>query len=383
MIKVGIIGAGAIGPAHVEAIRCLGYVEVVALCCSSIKSAQRKAEQLNIPYAYNDVDEILKHPGLTVIHNCTPNNLHAEINRKVLMAGKHVFSEKPFCLTIKEARELVTLARDKGLMNGVSFVYRHYPMVQQAASITKQGKAGRVFLTHGGYLQDWLLYKTDYNWRVDEIQGGESRAVGDIGSHWCDTVQYVTGRKIVAVMANLDTVWPIREIKKDEVLNTFDAKKLFQEKQIKNEDIASVLIKFDDNSSGVFVVSQVSAGRKNRLYFEINCSRHSLVWDEEKSEDLILGFRDKPNELLSAYQTEVCPDSQESSPQYIRAYTHGGRQEAFRCMMESFYSSLKYDHAHTYKHDYATFYDGAYGMFIIDAILRSHREKRWVDVESL
>lgn len=211
MIQVGIIGTGFIGPAHIEALRRPGNVSVVALCDSSLEKAQEKARALNVPHAYGSVEALLAHPGLQVVHNCTPNYLHADINRQALRAGLSVFSEKPLCMTPDEARELAALAEQAGVVHGVSFVYRQFAMVQQAASMVRAGSVGRQFSVQGSYLQDWMLLETDYNWRVDPALGGSSRAVADIGSHWCDTVQFVTGKRIVEVMADLATVWPTRK----------------------------------------------------------------------------------------------------------------------------------------------------------------------------
>ncbi len=186
MIQVAIIGAGFIGPAHLEALRRLGDVEVVALCDSCLEAAQRKAQALNIAHAYDSVEALLAHPGLQVVHNCTPNHLHAQINRQILAAGLHIFSEKPLCMTAEEARELVALAARAGVVHGVSFVYRQFAMVQQAAAMIRHGEVGRIFAAHGSYLQDWMLLETDYNWRVDSAQGG----VADGGRHRLPLVRY-------------------------------------------------------------------------------------------------------------------------------------------------------------------------------------------------
>ena len=179
MINVGIVGSGFIGPAHIEALRRLGFVQVVALCDGSLVKAQEKARLLNVPHAYGSVEELLAHPDLHVVHNCTPNHLHAEINRQILRAGKHVFSEKPLCMTPDEARELVALAEQTGVVHGVSFVYRQFAMVRQAASMMRASSLGRIFASHGSYLQDWMLLETDYNWRVDAALG--VRVVPDVG----------------------------------------------------------------------------------------------------------------------------------------------------------------------------------------------------------
>ncbi|ANE74376.1 Gfo/Idh/MocA family protein [Dickeya solani] len=381
MINVGIIGSGFIGPAHIDAIRRLGFVNVVALCDSTLALAQEKARQLAIPHAYGDVDALLNHPGLDVVHNCTPNYLHAAINRKVMLAGKHIFSEKPLCMTSEEARELVALAQEKGIVHGVSFVYRHFAMVQQAASMIRRETLGRLFAVHGGYLQDWMLYETDYNWRVDAAKGGLSRTVADIGSHWCDTIQFVTGRKIVEVMADLATVYPTRKASRHAAA-TFggpDAATEYEDKPVTTEDFAAILLRFDDDSRGSLTVSQVSAGRKNRLHFEINGGRASLAWDQELPQNLWIGQRDRPNQLLCDDPTLMNADV--SSQAHFPGGHIEGWPDAFKNMMLRFYSYIREGkQPQVDPCDFATFHDGATIMFIIDAIVRSHREQRWIAI---
>lgn len=381
MINVGIIGSGFIGPAHIEALRRLGFVNVVALADSSQADAELKSQQLNIPHAYGSVDELLAHPGLQVVHNCTPNALHAAINEKIIRAGKHVFSEKPLCMTSEEARHLLALAEQYGVVHGVSFVYRQFAMVQQAASMVRNQQIGRLFAVHGGYFQDWMLQETDYNWRVEPEVGGESRAVADIGSHWCDTLQFVTGRKIVEVMADFAIVHPVRKAAKNgaATFTADSAQQEYDDKPVVTEDYASVLLKFDDGSRGSFSVSQVSAGRKNRLLFEINGSEKSLGWDQEVPQNLWVGARNQPNQLLSDDPAQLNPDVRHS------AHFPGGHIEgwpdAFKNMLLNFYRYIAQgkqpgiDAA-----PFATFHDGAQIMYVIDAIIDSHRQQRWVNV---
>ncbi|WP_350312553.1 Gfo/Idh/MocA family oxidoreductase [Dickeya fangzhongdai] len=382
MINVGIIGSGFIGPAHIEAIRRLGFVNVVALCDSPLELAQEKARQLAIPHAYGDVDALLNHPGLEVVHNCTPNYLHAAINRQAMLAGKHIFSEKPLCMTSEEARELVALAQEKGIVHGVSFVYRHFAMVQQAASMIRQETLGRLFAVHGGYLQDWMLYETDYNWRVDAAKGGLSRTVADIGSHWCDTIQFVTGRKIVEVMADLSTVYPTRKASRHAAA-TFGgpdaAAAEYEDKPVTTEDFAAILLRFDDGSRGSLTVSQVSAGRKNRLHFEVNGGRASLAWDQELPQNLWIGQRDRPNQLLCDDPGLMNADV--SSQAHFPGGHIEGWPDAFKNMMLRFYTYLRDGkQPQVDPCDFATFHDGATIMFIIDAIVRSHQEQRWIAI---
>ncbi|HEY4436003.1 MAG TPA: Gfo/Idh/MocA family oxidoreductase [Lelliottia sp.] len=380
MINVGIVGSGFIGPAHIEALRRLGFVQVVALCDGSLDQAQEKARALNVPHAYGNIEELLAHPGLQVVHNCTPNHLHAQINRQILAAGKHLFSEKPLCMTPEEARELVALAERAGVIHGVSFVYRQFAMVRQAASMMRAGSVGRLFAAHGSYLQDWMLHETDYNWRVDAALGGASRAVADIGSHWCDTVQFVTGRRIVEVMADLSVVWPTR--KANVAGNqTFTQKSaaVYKDKPVTTEDFGSVLFRFDDGSKGSFSVSQVSAGRKNRLSFEINGSERSLAWDQEVPQQLWIGHRAQANQILTDDPGLMNKDAADS------AHFPGGHIEgwpdAFKNMMAQFYRAVQAN-AMPEKPLFATFHDGANVMYIIDAIVKSHQQQRWVRVEA-
>lgn len=381
MINVGIIGTGFIGPAHIEALRRLGFVNVVALCDTSFEAAQKKAGQLNVPHAYGDIDALLAHPGLDVVHNCTPNHLHAEINRKILRAGKHVFSEKPLCMTPEEAQELVAMAENAGVVHGVSFVYRQFAMVQQAASMVRQGQLGKLFSAHGSYLQDWMLLETDYNWRVDAAQGGASRAIADIGSHWCDTLQFVTGKRITEVMADLSIVWPTRKANV-QGNSTFAAKEAdthYEDRPVTTEDMGFVLLRFDDGSKGCFHVSQVSAGRKNRLSFEVNGSGASVAWDQETPQQLWVGHRAQPDQMLSDDPGLMNADVAHS------AHFPGGHIEgwpdAFRNMMLQFYTAVREGRPPAKNHSpFATFYEGARVMSVVDAILQSHRQRRWVKV---
>lgn len=378
MINVGIIGSGFIGPAHIEALRRLGFVQVVALCDGSLEQAQEKARALNIPHACGSVDELLAHPDLHVVHNCTPNHLHAEINRQILRAGKHVFSEKPLCMTPDEARELVVLAEQAGVVHGVSFVYRQFAMVRQAASMVGAGSLGRLFAAHGSYLQDWMLLETDYNWRVDAALGGASRAVADIGSHWCDTIQFLTGRRITEVMADLSIVWPTRKANvagNQTFSQAGDA--VYEDKPVTTEDFGSVLFRFDDGSKGSFTVSQVSAGRKNRLSLEVNGSEGAVAWDQEVPQQLWVGHRARANQTLTDDPGLMNRDAADS------AHFPGGHIEgwpdAFKNMMAQFYRAVQAGRMPD-KPVFATFHDGENVMYIIDAIVKSHQQQRWISV---
>ncbi|PLT34464.1 Gfo/Idh/MocA family protein [Bacillus sp. V5-8f] len=381
-IKVGVIGTGFIGPTHIEAIRRLGFVEVVGLAASSLEAAKEKAAELGIPKAYADYREMLQDDEIQVVHNCTPNNLHFEINKEAILAGKHVLSEKPLAVSSEESAELLALAKEHKVVHGVNFNYRQYPIVKQLTAMVKHDQLGKVNLVHGSYLQDWLLYETDFNWRLAPEAGGKSRAIADIGSHWCDTVQYVTGKKIVEVFADLVTVLPVRKKPKSNV-STFGAQKdeamKYEDVEINTEDYASVLVRFEDGSRGVFTVSQVSAGRKNRLSFEINGSKSSAFWNQEEPAQLWIGHRDKPNETLLADPALFLPEAQSA------IHHPGGHNEgwpdALKNVMLNFYSFIRdgKDPEHD-EANFATFADGHVSMCITDAILESHEQQKWVKV---
>ncbi|KRE48122.1 Gfo/Idh/MocA family protein [Paenibacillus sp. Soil522] len=383
-IKVGVIGNGFIGPTHIEAIRRLGFVEVEAIAERTRESAEKKASALHVPKFYGDYKEMLDNPAIQAIHNCTPNHTHFQINKDIILAGKHVLSEKPLAMNSEESAELLKLAKECGIVHGVNFNYRQFPIVKQLASLIRKDEFGIISLVHGSYLQDWLLYDTDYSWRLDSKMGGKTRAVTDIGSHWCDTVQYVTGKIISEVFADLTTTFPVRK-KAPRTTATFGADdnsiQAYEHLPVDTEDFATVLIRFDDGTKGVFTVSQVSAGRKNRLSFELNGSKQSAFWNQEEPEKLWIGHRDRANEILLA---DPCLFTDE-----VRGCIHhpGGHNEgwpdALKNMMLNFYSFIR-DGKDPNKDQapFATFEDGHRSMRIIDAIWESHVTNKWVKVEA-
>lgn len=384
-IKVGVIGTGFIGPTHIEAIRRIGFAEVVAIAGNGQESAERKAAELGIPRAYGNYRDLLKDDEVEVVHNCTPNHLHFPINKEIVLAGKHVLSEKPLAMSSEESAELLALAKEYKVVHGVCFNYRQFPIVKQLASMIKKEQLGKVNLVHGSYLQDWMLYETDYNWRLAPEVGGKSRTVADIGSHWCDTVQYVIGKKIVEVFADLATVIPVRK-KPSSTGETFGGQSpvdtAYEDVPINNEDYASVLVHFEDGTRGVFTVSQVSAGRKNRLSFEVNGSQQSAHWNQEEPEKLWIGHRDKPNEILMA-DPALFADEAKSAIHHPGGHNEGW-PDAMKNMMINFYSFIRDEKdPHRDETPFATFEDGHISMCITDAILRSHEQQKWIKVESV
>lgn len=382
-IKAGIIGTGFIGPAHVEAVRRLGFVEMKAVAEANEELAKQKAEQLHISNAYGDYSKILKDPEIEVVHNCTPNFLHFEINKAIIDAGKNIISEKPLAMDSEESSKLVKIASEAGIINGIDFNYRHYPLVQQARAMVQRGDVGEIYSVRGSYLQDWLFLETDYNWRLEPDVGGVSRAVGDVGSHWCDTAQFVTGMDITKVCADLRTILPVRK-KPKQPIETYVGKELgpedYDEKPIKTEDYAGVLFELENGAKGLFGVSQMTAGRKNRLYLEVDGSKCALTWDQERPNEMWIGRRERANEILLKDPSLLLPE--------VKKYAHypGGHPEAYpdgiKMFVRNFYEFVaegKDPKSDT--PDFPTFADGHHEVVICDAILRSDKEKRWVNVE--
>lgn len=380
-IRTGIIGGGFIGAHHVEAIRRLGYVDVIALAGSTLASARASAAELYIERAYGTYEELLADRDIDVVHNCTPNVLHYAINRAALEAGKHVISEKPLAMHSAETAYLVEIARKSNRLAAVNFNHRGYPMVQQMRAMISGEQLGTVQLLHGSYLQDWLLYPTDWSWRLDPAIGGASRAVTDIGSHWTDLIQHVTGQRIIRVCADLQTVLPKRK-RPTASRQTFGGSARNDQGEdgnITTEDYASILFATDQGAHGVCTVSQVSAGHKNRLVFEVNGSHASARWDADIPNDLWIGYRDKANEVLSRDPSLVAPG--------VQAYTHlpGGHAEAWpdalKNVMAEIYTAIVAGHTEPTATDtFASFYDGHRSALFVDAILESAQRGTWVAV---
>ncbi|MCF7802648.1 MAG: Gfo/Idh/MocA family oxidoreductase [Candidatus Marinimicrobia bacterium] len=383
-VKAAIIGGGFMGRSHIEALKRIGGVEIEAIVDSELTSAQNIAEMFNVPEAFGNWEMVLKNESVQVIHNCTPNNLHYEINKAALQAGKHVISEKPLTLTAKESADLVKIAEETGLVTAIDFNYRFYPLIRQARNLVTNGEVGSIYLVHGHYLQDWLYYDTDYNWRLEPEISGKSRAVADIGSHWCDMVQFVTGSKITEVFADLATIHKTRK-KPGKHTETFKGKEEgpsddYTEVPVNTEDAGSILVHFDNGAQGVFTVSQVSAGRKNHFWFEVDGSKKALSWDQEEPNSLWIGHREKANEVMIKDPSLLDDDA--------RRYAHfpGGHPEGYPDGPKNLFRDV-YDFIRrggdpiTEEVSFPTFADGHYENKIVEAVLESNEKQQWVSVE--
>ncbi|MBN2137464.1 MAG: Gfo/Idh/MocA family oxidoreductase [Sedimentisphaerales bacterium] len=380
-IGVAVVGAGFIGPVHVEALRRAG-VKVVGILGVDADETGRAAKQLGLARAYSDYDEVLGDSGVQAVHLATPNRLHYEMTKKALHAGKHVMCEKPLAMNSAESAELVELAARAGAAAGVNYNIRFYPLCIEAAQMVRRGDVGDVFSVCGSYVQDWLFHDTDYNWRVLAEEGGELRAVADIGTHWLDLIHSITGLEVEAVCSDLCTVHPVRRRPLGEV-ETFKGKDETAQARresvdISTEDYGCILMRFAGGGRGCLWVSQVTAGRKNCLRYELAGSKCSLSWCSEQPNELWVGHRDKANELLLRDPALVS----DSARRYIGC--PGGHNEGFAdTFKQNFRAFYDYIEAGDFNAapEFATFADGHREILLCEAILKSHREQRWVELK--
>ncbi len=375
--KVGVIGTGFIGPAHVEALSRLSNTAVVALAECSDEIARSKAEMLGIEKHYGNYRQLLDDDDIQSVHICSPNYLHFEMAKAALVAGKHVICEKPLAISVAEAEELVDVAKKKGLVNAVNFNIRYYPLMRQVRTMVQKGDVGDVLAVQGSYLQDWLFHPTDYNWRLEPEESGKSRAIADIGSHWMDLVEHITGLRITEVCADFATFHKIRK-KPLKPVETYAGKVLkpedYQDVPINTEDYATVLFKFENDGRGVMTVNQVAAGRKNRLYFEIDGSKEAIAWESEMPNQIWIGKRDGNNEIMMRDPSLVYPEAAN-----LIGYP-GGHNEGFP---DTFKQLFKEVYAHiaggsSGPCSYPTFADGLREMVLCEAIMESNSKRAWV-----
>jgi predicted dehydrogenase len=377
-LKVAVAGLGFIGPAHIEALRRIPNIEVVAISDIDEETAKTKAESLGIEKYTSNFDELVKE-DVDSIHICTPNNLHYGMAKKALAAGKHVVCEKPLATTIAEAQELVSLAEQKNLVNAVHFNIRYYPLIRQMKVMREKGELGAVYAVLGTYLQDWLFYETDYNWRLEPEQSGESRAIADIGSHLIDLLEYISGLEIIEVMADFNTIHKTRK-KPLKPIETYSGMLLkpedYADVPITTEDHANVLLRFNNGNRGVITVSQVSAGRKNRLSLEISGSKQSFAWTSERPNDLWIGKRETYNGKMMRDPSLFDKNSRDliSFP--------GGHNEGFpdtsKQMFKEVYTAIADNDLS--EPTYPTFKDGLRELLLCEKIIESNKKQAWIKV---
>ncbi len=374
-----IVGTGFIAPVHVEALRRLGRL-VVGILGSAPRKGRLLAEALGIPKSYDTYADLLADPAVSVVHLASPNRLHFEQCRQAIAANKHVVCEKPLAMTPRETGDLVSLAERATLVTAVCYNVRFYPLCLESRERIRQGQLGDIYHVTGSYVQDWLLHDTDFNWRVLAEEGGALRAVADIGTHWLDLMTSITGLEVEEVCADLKTFLPIRRRPKGSI-ETFQGKVgglgESEPVAITTEDYGSVLLRFGGGATGALTVSQVTAGRKNCIRYEIAGARGSLAWNSERPNELWVGHRNQPNELLIRDPALLQPG--------VRSYTNypGGHNEGFPDTFKQLFRAI-YDYldAADWKapRRFPTFQDGHRELVICEAICESNRGRCWVEI---
>ncbi len=378
-IKAGVVGVGFIGLAHIEALRRIG-VNVVGVVGSSPERMAKKSAELDLPPVYASVEDLAADPEIDVIHIASPNAAHYDQVVTCLEAGKHVVCEKPLAVTSEQSADLVKRANEQGVIHAVCFNLRFYAHVLQARSMVGSGSLGDVRFVTGRYFQDWLLQPTDWNWRLIPEDAGELRSVGDIGSHWLDLARFISGNRVTEVMADLHTFVTVR-LRPGGPVETFatiqDGEELV-EVAMESDDAASVMLRFENGARGMVAISQVSAGRKNAVEFEVDGSIASASWESENPELMLIGRRGGPNELLHRDPSLV----DDAVSQHI-GYPGGhveGYPDTFRALFAAVYTDVAQGSPGVDR-VYPTFADGHDVLLVTDAIARSHKEQRWIKVD--
>ncbi len=379
-IGMGLVGPGFIAQHHIDAVRRLGDVDVVGLAGSSLDSAQRKAAEFKVSESFASYDDLVNDPRIHVVHNTTPSYLHVPVTLAALKAGKHVISDKPLAMTPAECALLRDTAVAAGVVHAVTFNYRGNPLVQEARIRIARGDLGPVVNIQGQYLQDWMTDENVYSWRMDPVKGGVSSALADIGSHWCDLAEHISGARITGVLADIHTVVATRYSSGNSSeafgkLSSGDRTPV----AIHGEDLATILLRFDNDARGSLRVGQVLPGHKNDLQIEVSGRQGSICWEQERQNELWLGFHDRPNAILAKDPSLLSPEA--------AAYAHlpGGHQEswadAFHNVIADIYDFVRDRNARPAT--LCTFADAYRTSTIIDGMLQSAAAgSRWVEIAS-
>jgi predicted dehydrogenase len=380
-IKTGIFGAGFVGRVHLDAVRRLEFVEAAAIADTNVEVAQRLGAGFAIATVTKNYRDVLGDPAIDVVHICTPNAQHFSMVKDALQAGKHVVCEKPLATKIEEAQELVALATQKGLRNCVNHNLRYYPMVQQMRRMREAGDLGEILMVQGGYSQDWLFHDTDWNWRLESKTGGPSRCMADIGSHWFDMAEHVTGLRVTALCADLKTFHATRKQPKHPI-ETFANKLLgpedYIERPVDTEDYGATIFHMGARARGSVVASQVSAGRKNRLSMEIYGTKSSVAWDQERPNELWIGHRDAGNQILLKDPALLKPEARSYAD--LPGGHSEGYDDTFKQIFRRYYASII---APGSAPEYPQFVDGLRQLVILKAEIESHHARGWIEVPAL
>jgi len=376
---VGLIGAGYIGPIHLGALARLGGVKVKTVIDVNGELAKKAAAAYNVPNSGTDHREVINDPDIDVIHNCTPNKYHYQITKDALNAGKQVLSEKPLAMDLKEAEELVDLAEKKRAVTGIDFCYRYYPVVQEMAVRVLRGEAGVVRMVTGSYFQDWLSREIDWTWRLLRSESGDSNITADLGSHWFDLIQFVTGLKVREVIGDLATLVPIRKRPTRQVLAFEKVEEVESEEvEVELEDYSSILFRLSNGAPGSFTTSQICAGRKSDTEFQIYGSECSYAWNHKEATKLWIGYREKANEIL--IENPILQDPSTAAYANLPAGHPLGYHDAVLNLFRDYYQVV--EQGGKGRELRPTFQTGFEEMKILEAILTSHKKRSWIEVKS-
>ena len=375
-VRAAVIGTGFVGKAHIEALRRMG-VPIQGVLAESRAETLDACQSLGIAHAYDSLEALVGDPSVDVVHVCTPNHLHLPQTEAALRAGKHVMCEKPLAMNSQETASLAKLARDVDRVGAVNYNLRYYPLCQEARALVQQGAIGEPRIVHGSYLQDWLVYPTDWNWRLDPGLGGAMRAMADIGTHWLDLIGWITGSKLTSLCADLATIIPVRQRPTGTVETFARSTGTTEPVRMTTDDYGSVLLRFEGNLRGVLTVSQVSAGRKNRMWFEIDGSEGSLAFDQEQPNVLWIGNRKEPNRYLIKDPSLMTPQARG-----FAAYP-GGHAEGYPdTFVQMFRDLYRYIGAGDLRapRPFPTFEAGHYEVKLCELIGMSSEQRQWVEV---
>ncbi|HLF42722.1 MAG TPA: Gfo/Idh/MocA family oxidoreductase [Acidimicrobiia bacterium] len=366
-----IIGAGFMGRVHARAVRNAGG-EVRAIAASTDSGSKQAADEMGVPTVLRAAEDLAARTDIDVVHICTPNDVHAAYATAALKSGKHVVCEKPLAIDLESARQLAELAESSGRVATVPFIYRFYPTVREMRERLAQG-GGATVLVHGSYLQDWLSRPSDWTWRIDPRIGGPSRAMADIGSHWCDLMEFVTGHRITRLVASTSVAIRHRHATHLESFSSATPEGE-PDTEVTTEDIAGVVFSTDRGATGTLMVSQVSPGRKNRLWLEIGTDAASYAFDQESPEQLWIGSRTE-NRLLTR---DPAVFSAAAQPYMVLPPGHPqGYNDSFDLFVRDTYRAIRDGFL---PDGLPTFDDGLRSVGLVDAVLRSAATRQWVDV---
>jgi len=377
-ICAALIGGGFMGKVHAENLRRLGNVEIAAVAASSDEKARAFGASIGVDRTTGDYRTLLGDSSIDTVHVLTPNALHYPMCLAALQAGKHVLCEKPFTVSVAEARELADVAAARRLANCIQHNLRYYPVVQQIRRMIQHGDLGEILIVQGTYSQDWLLLDTDWNWRVEAKENGPLRAMGDIGSHWMDLIQHLTALPITALCAELATFHKTRQKPKGSI-ETFAGKTLRPEDRepvaIDTDDFGAVLLRLGDRARGAFTVSQVSAGRKNMFTVEIYGTEAGVSWNQERPDELWIGRRNEPNRVLLKDPALLYPEA--ASYADLPGGHSEGYDDTHKQVFKRFYLRVGDPSAVV---EYPTFEDGLRGMRLLEKVAESAGKRAWVEV---